>query len=156
MPTDEELQAHCYSCHDFSNSQTVLMKGRCPWNAPTEFAYLVALTDLKKTTEKTKTKQKTQTNKTKTELKPKQNPGLQLQICTLYTYATYPSLEIFIKKAHRPKYYLLTPTQSPYIWVVFWSNLSEWRICSFIHKEFQIAVNFDSLFLLPMYRHHHN
>lgn len=59
MPTDEELQAHCYSCHDFSNSQTALMKGRCPQKTLTELAYVVALTDLKNTQ-----KPKKQTNQT--------------------------------------------------------------------------------------------
>lgn len=78
MPPDEELQAHCYSCHDFSNSQTILMKGRCPWKTLTELAYVVSLTVLKKT--KTKNKQKTQTNKTKT--KSKQNQA-ETQVCPL-------------------------------------------------------------------------
>lgn len=75
MPTDEELQAHCYSCHDFSNSQTILMKGRCPWKTLTELAYVVSLNDLKKNPKNQKqTKNPNQQNQSKT--KPSWKPGL--------------------------------------------------------------------------------
>lgn len=76
MLTDEELQAHCYSCHDFSNSQTALMKGRCPWKTLTEFAYLVALTDLKINNNPKPNKKP---KPTKPKPKPKWNPGISFK-----------------------------------------------------------------------------
>lgn len=81
MPTDEELQAHCYSCHDFSNSQTVLMKGRCPWKTLTELAYVVALTDFKKPKKQNQTRNPNQQNQNQTET---QVSPLTPNVCLIY------------------------------------------------------------------------
>lgn len=76
MLPDEELQAHCYSCHDFSNSQTILTKGRCPWKTLTELAYVVSLTVLKKPKNQKQTKNPNQQNQNQIKTEPSWNPGL--------------------------------------------------------------------------------